>query len=64
LPSLFHAALREAQYILGREELCRRLSVDAAQLDRWLESKEPIPKHVFLAAVAIVLDAPDRRPGE
>ncbi len=56
MPSVYARTVREAERIIGREQLCRALKIEQAQLDKWLSGAEEPPLHVFLYTVDVVLE--------
>jgi hypothetical protein len=52
--------MREAEFIIGQEDLCRALDIGAAQLQRWIGGEERVPEMAFCWAVDIILNAPER----
>ena len=59
MPSVYARTVREAERIIGREQLCRVLKIEQAKLDRWLTGAEEPPLHVFLCTVDVVLERRD-----
>jgi len=56
MSSVYARTVREAERLVGREELRRALKVEQAQLDKWLSGVEEPPLSVFLCTVDIVLE--------
>jgi len=56
MSSVYARTVREAERLVGREELRRALKVEQAQLDKWLSGAEEPPLSVFLCTVDIVLE--------
>jgi hypothetical protein len=59
MPSVYARTVREAERIIGREQLCRVLKIEQAQLDKWLSGAEEPPLHAFLYTVDVVLERRD-----
>jgi hypothetical protein len=56
MPSVYARTVREAERLVGYEQLCRALQVERAQLEKWLSGAEEPPLSVFLCTVDIVLE--------
>jgi hypothetical protein len=54
--SLQHRVLYKAAEVLGETRVCRRLQAPVAELRRWLDGEVAAPRHIFLAAVDILVD--------
>jgi hypothetical protein len=54
--------MREAEFIIGQEDLCRALDIGVAQLHRWIVGEERVPEAAFRWAIDIILNAPERIP--
>lgn len=61
MPTVYARTVREAERLIGREQLCRALRVEPAQLEKWLSGSEEPPIRVFLRAVDIVLERRDKQ---
>lgn len=55
------ALLRAAEQAGGREALARRLGLQRELLDLYLDGQRPIPAHVFLRTIDLLM-APARPP--
>jgi hypothetical protein len=56
MPTVYSRTVREAERLIGREQLCRALKALPAELDIWLSGSEEPPLEIFLKAVDIVLE--------
>jgi len=53
---------RAAEMLGGKSELRTRLRVPMRQLEGWMQGADPMPTHIFLAAVDIISEAPEPGP--